>query len=207
MSHGRVVSVAVAVCLGLLGCVAFGQGVEVKTTLENLQAAYNGESNANARYEAFAVKADEEGYHQVASLFRAAAKSEGFHVRNHANVIKKMGAEPKAEVKAPEVKSTRENVEAALKGEEYERDTMYPAFIKKAEADNNSDAIQTFQYAKVAETQHAKYYKEALDNLENWKTGTKDFLVCTNCGYTTTDLTIKNCPICAFPREKIELVN
>ena len=205
MSYRRIVPVIVAACFGMFLTAAFAEEA-AKTTLENLQAAYNGESNAKARYDAFAAKADEEGYQQVASLFRAAARSESFHARNHAEVIKKMGAEPKADVKSPEVKSTRENVETALKGEDYERDTMYPAFIKQAQADKNNDTVETFEEAKAAETQHAKYYKEALENLDNWKTGTKDFLVCTNCGYTTTDLSIQKCPICAFPREKIELV-
>ena len=46
-------------------------------TLDNLQAAYNGESNASAKYAAFAKKADEEGYGQVASLFRAASPDDG----------------------------------------------------------------------------------------------------------------------------------
>ena len=63
-------------------------------TVENLQTAFDGESNANAKYLAFAKKADEEGYLMVASLFRAAARAEEIHKNNHADVIKKMGAEP-----------------------------------------------------------------------------------------------------------------
>src|SRR5271169_3817001 len=65
---------------------------ESTSTIDNLQAAFNGESNANARYLAFAKKADEEGYTEVASLFRAAAKAEEIHAHNHAVVIEKMGA-------------------------------------------------------------------------------------------------------------------
>ncbi len=182
-----------------------GQGKMPHKTLNDLQAAYNGESNAMTRYEAFAKKADEEGFHQVASLFRAASKAEGIHVRNHAAVIRAMGAQPKADIKTPEVKSTRENLQIALKGENYERLTMYPEFIKKAETDKNSAAARTFRWAQAAETMHAKYYKEALDNLDKWKTGTKDFLVCSNCGYTTVDLALKKCPVCGTPRSKINL--
>jgi rubrerythrin len=189
---------------GLFKGAALGQ--EAKGTLDNLQTAFNGESNAHARYTVFAAKADEEGYHQVASLFRAAARSESFHARNHATVIQKMNADAKASIRPPEVKSTRENVEAALKGENYERLTMYPEFIKAAQAEKNADAVETFQEALSAETQHAKYYEEALNHLDDWKVGAKDFLVCTNCGYTTMDITIMNCPICSFPRDKIELV-
>jgi rubrerythrin len=67
-------------------------------TLENLQAAFNGESNARAKYLAFAAKADEEGYAPVASLFRAAAAAEAIHAESHARVIKKMGATPVANI-------------------------------------------------------------------------------------------------------------
>lgn len=91
------------------------------TTLENMQAAFNGESNAHARYLAFAAQADKEEYGEVASLFRAAARAEEIHASNHAEVIKGMGATPIARIDAPDVKSTRENLEAAIKGESYER--------------------------------------------------------------------------------------
>ena len=104
----------------------------------------NGESNAHARYLAFAEKADEEGYTGVGSLFRAAAHSEEIHAANHAKVIKSLGAAPKADVKAPEAKTTAENLKAAIAGETYERDVMYPEFVSKAKAEGNSDAVRSF---------------------------------------------------------------
>src|SRR5512140_902870 len=67
-----------------------------KTTLDNLQAAFNGESNANARYLAFAKKADAEGYGTAASPFRAAARAEPVHFERHAKAIKELGAVPAA---------------------------------------------------------------------------------------------------------------
>ncbi|HPO11799.1 MAG TPA: rubrerythrin family protein [Candidatus Hydrogenedentes bacterium] len=177
-----------------------------KSTLDNLQAAFNGESNAKAKYEAFAIKADEEGYKQVASLFRAAAHAEGIHAASHGKVITDMGATPKADVGKPEVKSTKENLEAALKGESYERDTMYPAFIKQAEADKNQKASRTFNWAISAETEHAKLYQEALGNLDAWKAGPKEFIVCQKCGYTTAKTDIKQCPVCSNPRSKMDAI-
>ena len=131
------------------------------STLDNLQAAFNGESNAQTKYTAFAAKADEEGYGQVASLFRAAAKSESVHASGHAKAIKALSAEPMADIKPLEVKSTKENLEAALIGETYEMETMYPGFIKQAELDKNEQAVRTFKGAMAAETEHAKFYKEA----------------------------------------------
>ncbi len=171
------------------------------TTLENLQTAFNGESNAKARYEAFAAKADAEGYAGVAGLFRAASLSESIHAAKHAKAIEALGAVPKADVKAPEVKTTAENLKAAINGENYEAKHMYPAFLKKAEADKNQMAMYSFKGALAAEKMHSKYYAQALADLKGWKTA-KKFLVCQVCGYTTMDMKIKVCPVCASPRSK-----
>jgi rubrerythrin len=86
-------------------------------TLENLQAAFDGESNANARYLAFAQKAGKEGYGEVASLFRAVAKAEEFHARNHAAVIRQLGADLVAHIEHSKVRSTRENLQTVIEGE------------------------------------------------------------------------------------------
>jgi rubrerythrin len=171
------------------------------TTLENLQTAFNGESNAKARYEAFAAKADAEGYAGVAGLFRAASLSESIHAAKHAKAIEALGAVAKADVKAPKVKTTKENLQAAIKGENYEAKTMYPAFLKKAEADKNQLAMYSFKGALAAEKMHSKYYGQALANLKGWKTA-KKFLVCRVCGYTTMDMKLKVCPVCASPRSE-----
>ncbi len=153
-----------------------------KATLDNLLTAYNGESNANARYLAFAKKADEEGYGQVASLFRAAARAEHVHFEHHAAVIKELGGTPKAEIETPVVKSTKENLEAAMKGEIHESTVMYPEFLAKAEQDKIKSAVDAFEDAGAAEAVHAKWYKTAIDNLDNWKGQKKDFYVCPLCG-------------------------
>ena len=177
-------------------------------TLDNLQTAFNGESNAHSRYLAFAEKADQEGYGEVASLFRAAAKAEEVHTANHAAVIKKMGGTAQAKIETPVVKSTKENLEAAIKGESYERDTMYPQFLKQARAEGNRDAVQTFNYAKTAEGEHAKLYSEALNNLPKLKgSKAKDYFVCTVCGYTTSQLDFSKCPSCFTNKDKYERVS
>jgi rubrerythrin len=172
-------------------------------TVDNLNAAFNGESNAHARYLAFAAKAADEGYGEVASLFRAAARAEEIHAANHATVIKKLGAVPKADILAPEVKSTKENLEAAIKGESYERDTMYPEFLAQARKEGQRDAIETFNFAKSAEAEHAKLYAAALDGLGALKgSQAKDYYVCTVCGFTTTQMNFEKCPVCFNPKDK-----
>jgi rubrerythrin len=193
----------------ILGAVALPLHAAAGTkTLTNLQTAFNGESNAHARYLAFAKKADQEGYGAVASLFRAAAKAEQTHADNHAVVIKKMGGTPEAKIETPEVKSTKENLEAAIKGESYERDTMYPGFLKQARAEANRDALQTFNYAKTAEAEHAKLYTDALNNLPKLKASSaQNYYVCMVCGYTTTKIDFSKCPSCFSPKEKYEQVS
>jgi rubrerythrin len=171
-------------------------------TLKNLQEAFNGESNAHARYVEFAKKADEEGYGRVASLFRAAAQAEQIHAKAHAEVIRKLGGEPKADIQKVEPKSTRENLEAALKGETYEKETMYPDFIKVAKGEGVREAVKTFNMAKTAEAEHAKFYAAALQNLEGWKGKAKDFYVCTVCGYTMDKPPAEKCVSCFSPKEK-----
>ena len=171
------------------------------TTLENLQTAYNGESNAKVKYEAFAAKAEAEGYLGVAGLFRAAALSESIHAAKHSKAIEALGAVAAADVKTPAVKSTKENLKEAISGENHESKTMYPAFLKKAEADKNQQAMYSFKGAMAAEKEHSRLYSRALSNLKAWK-AKKKFLVCQTCGYTTADLNIKVCPVCSQPRSQ-----
>lgn len=194
--------VAIALC-------AFAAGAQAATTtLQNMQTAFNGESNAHARYLAFAQKADSEGYGEVASLFRAAARAEQIHAGNHAEVIKHLGATPLAKIEAPDVKSTRENLEAAIKGETYERDTMYPEFLSQAKRDRNTAAVKSLNFAKTAEAEHAKLYSAALTNLDSLK-GSKSmtFFVCPKCGFTVRELSFAKCPSCFTPKEKFEKVS
>lgn len=182
-------------------------GATTLKTLDNLQAAFNGESNAHARYLAFADKAQQDGYLRVATLFRAAAKAEEVHAANHAVVIKKLGGIPAANIVTPVVKDTRDNLLAAIQGETYERDVMYPDFLKVAHAEKQTDAIRSFNYAKTAEAEHAKLYTSSEQNLESMRAAGATYYVCTVCGYTTTKLDFVRCPSCFNPKDKYVAVS
>lgn len=97
-------------------------------------------------------------------------------------------------------------MQAAIEGESYERDKMYPEFISKAESINNKEAVQTFKYAREAERQHASYYQEALDNLDKWRESSVSFYVCPKCGYTTNQLDFANCPECGEEKNNFKEV-
>ena len=177
------------------------------STLDDLQAAYNGESTASAKYLAFSAKAKEEGYPYVASLFKAAARAESIHADNHAQVITKMGGTPALKLGAFTVNTTAQNLKDAIEGETYERDTMYPNFLKNARAAGDNAAVKTFTYARTAEGEHAKLYADTLKNLPELKGKEGTFYVCTVCGYTTTNLDFEKCRGCNVPKEKYVAVS
>ena len=173
---------------------------ESTSTLDNLQTAFNGESNANARYLSFARKADEEGFGEVASLFRAAAKAEEIHARNHGDVLRKMGATPALNLEPIEVKTTRENLKAAIAGEKYERDFMYPEFIEVAKRQKATAALRSFTCALKVEAVHAVLYQDALDNLSKRTGSSHTYYVCPDCGNTLDELNILKCLVCGHAK-------
>jgi rubrerythrin len=185
---------------------------ENETTIQNLLAAYEGESNAHAKYIAFAVKADEDGFLGVASLFRAAGRAEQIHATNHARVIKQLGGEAKCKIHPVEVKTTLDNLKAALSGEQHEIDVMYPEFLAEATAHGNTLAIRTLTGALEAEKTHARLYGEAIalvqgGKLDSWIALTREFYVCPVCGYTSeTEEEHERCPVCNCPWEKFEII-
>lgn len=191
--------------IAALGCLVLAvnaQGAaKPAETIKNLDTAYQGEANAHERYALFAKKADEEGFAQVAKLFRAASRSEQIHRDAHKEAIEKLGGTvPEIVLEKVNVGTTRENLEAAIKGETYERDTMYPEFLKEARAAKAKPAVRSFTFAHATEGEHVKLYKDALDNLG--KNAKVDYFVCLVCGNTDTELPAKKCPICGNPRDK-----
>ncbi|MFH1209058.1 MAG: ferritin family protein [Candidatus Omnitrophota bacterium] len=188
------------------GAPSAPQAAVEKTTLDNLQTAFNGESNANARYLAFAQKSDAEGYGKAASLFRAAARAEQVHFERHAKAIKELEGVPAATIETPIVKSTAENLKAAMDGEIYESTVMYPGFLTKAEKDGIKSASDAFEDAGKAEAVHANLYKNALENLRGWKGKNKDFYVCPFCGNVVEKANFQACPLCGESKMKFMAV-
>lgn len=162
------------------------------TTEKNLADAFAGESQANRRYLAFAKKAEEEGFKQIAKLFRAAAEAETVHALNH---LRELGG----------IKSTRENLEAAINGESYEFQKMYPQMIEDAKAENNNSALRSFNYANEVEKIHAELYRRALQNLG--KNPDVDYYVCQVCGNTVEGEAPDECPICGAKKEAFKRID
>ncbi len=159
-------------------------------TAGNLKDAFAGESQANRRYLAFARKADKDGFMQVAKLFRAAAEAETVHALNHLGI---MG----------EIRSTAENVDAAVSGETLEYKDMYPEYFDTAKEEGDQKAAWSFDVANKVEEIHAGLFSEALDALRNGKELPKvDYYVCGVCGNTVEGAAPETCPICGSPKAK-----
>ena len=150
-------------------------------TKNNLKEAFAGESQARNKYAAFARKADAEGYQSVAKLFRVASEAEAIHAYSE---FKALDA----------IKTTAENLQAAIEGETYEFTTMYPEFIKKAETEGENQALRAFRNANEAEKIHAGLYQKALANLED--KAAAEYYLCTVCGNIFENEYPEQCPIC-----------
>ena len=159
-------------------------------TADNLNEAFAGESQASTRYQAFARKADKEGYPQVAKLFRAAAMAEIVHARNHLETM-------------DGVQSTQDNLKEAISGENTEHVTMYPEFIEQAKQEQLPKAERTFDWARKVEMIHESLYKSALETLQSGgKLQDKEYYVCDVCGYTAEGEAPDKCPVCGSPKTK-----
>jgi rubrerythrin len=161
----------------------------MSNTKENLESAFAGESQANRKYLFFAEKAESEGQKRIARLFRAAAEAETVHARNHLKVLQG-------------IKSTRENLQTAISGENHEFTEMYPQFIEAASSENEKKAVDSFDLANKVEKIHHSLYQEALSDLEKGAAKElKAFYVCQVCGNTVEGEAPDRCPVCGAPKK------
>lgn len=159
------------------------------STLDNLKEAFAGESQANQKYRAFAKKAEQDGFPNIARLFRTAAEAERIHAEGHLKALDGIG-------------STAENIQAAIDGETYEYTTMYPPMAKQAEAEGHK-AKRMFSYAVKAEEVHARLYKMALEAAQQGKDlADVEFYLCPVCGHIEMGKPPASCPICGAKAEK-----
>jgi rubrerythrin len=155
----------------------------MSNTTANLKEAFAGESQASQKYLAFATKAEKDGFKNIASLFRAAADAERIHAAGHLGAL-------------DGIKSTAENLEAAIAGETYEFTQMYPPMLKQAQTEGHQ-ARRMFEYAVKAEAVHARLYQMALDAVKNGKDLPQDKIyLCPICGDIEFGAPPESCPIC-----------
>ena len=159
-------------------------------TLENLAAAFAGESQARNKYTYWAKVARKEGYNYIADIFEETAMNEMQHAKD---LFKMLDG----------IKSTKENLKAAAAGEQYEVETMYPTFAKEAKEEGNTEAARLFTNISKVEKHHEERYEKLLALVESdgvferaepikWK--------CAKCGYVHEGIKPPTkCPTCNHP--------
>ena len=163
-------------------------------TSDNLELAFAGESKANRKYLAFAKKAETEGYGQIAKLFRAAAAAEAVHANAHLHAMNG-------------IKTTSENLQEAVNGEEFEFKNMYPGFIAEAEKEGDKTALLSFKNAMAVEQVHYSLYLSALETLKKGDDlPAAKMYVCNVCGNTVLDEAPDKCPVCSAGKQAFEEV-
>ena len=162
-------------------------------TEQNLKDAFAGESQANRKYLAFAKKAQEDGFPNIARLFRTTAEAETIHAHGHLDAL---GG----------IKSTAENLQAAIGGETYEFTQMYPPMLAQADAETHK-ASRMFKYAVQAEEVHARIYALALEAAQQGKDlAQAEIYLCPVCGYIELGRPTADCPICGTKANKFTMV-
>jgi rubrerythrin len=164
-----------------------------KMTKANLEAAFAGESQAHMKYSAFADKANAEGYANVARLFKAISYAERVHAINHLRVL---GG----------ISLSSDNLDAAVGGETYEVDEMYPAFQVVAELQDEKQAWRSMNFALEAEKIHAALYtgaKQAISAGKDIDVG--QIHICDVCGYTGYGEAPDACPVCKAKKDKFRV--
>ncbi|WP_321506173.1 ferritin family protein [uncultured Methanoregula sp.] len=153
-------------------------------TTDNAKEAFAGESQANRKYQAFSEKAAEEGFKNVATLYKAASEAEAIHAKKLLKVLATIGP-------------TTKNLEASIEGETHEFTSMYPAFIREAESEKKSDALLAFTHAMKAEQVHAGLYRKALDAVKSGSDLPREkIFLCPICGNIEVGKVPDKCPIC-----------
>ena len=165
-------------------------GVKGTKTLNNLKTGFVAESQANLRNLVFAMKAEQEGYSQVARLFRAIAEAEAVHAFNHFRLL---GA----------VSSTQDNLESAFERENLAAST-YPQFVREANEEGNTSVATVLGYSRDVERGHASLYKKAQAHMMAGED--TEYYVCQVCGYVSDGSLPDVCPICGAPRDKFRKV-
>jgi rubrerythrin len=159
------------------------------STTDNLKNAFAGESQANQKYRAFSAKAEQDGFPNIAKLFRTTAEAERIHAEGHLRAL-------------DGIKSTTDNLKEAIGGETYEFTEMYPPMLATAEAEGHK-AKRMFGYAVAAEAVHAKLYQAALEAVQQGRDlGETHFFLCPICGHIEFGAAPDSCPICGAKQSK-----
>jgi len=158
------------------------------SNIKNLHhQAYTGEAKAAIRLKIYADKAEQEGYVQIAKLFRVISFSEEIHASRSLRALR-------------EIKSTDENLAASFESETKVAGLAYESFIKAAIEEKDAVSETIFSQSRDVEEIHAKLYQKAMNHMldENETT----YYVCKICGYIYDFIEPDICPVCNAPSDQ-----
>ena len=160
-------------------------------TEQNLMTAFAGESQARNKYDYFASIAKKEGYEQISRIFAETALNEKEHAKMWFKLFHGMG-------------TTKECLQWAAEGENYEWTDMYANFAETAEKEGFNEIAALFRGVAKIEKEHEQRYKDLLQNIKQSKVFQKDEEVewiCLNCGNrVVSKVAPAICPVCAHPQ-------
>ena len=184
-----------------------GQATPYPKTNRVLRNAYFAETIANQHYVAYAARAIDEKFPNIAYLFQAFAMSESIHASNCKRVLAELGQQVPIINVSLTVKGTRANLRRAA-GKEVEKiNTVYPSFLKELETEAYPNAIAVCMYSWHSHKQHEAKIREiqkyagvffgtVAEEIEDLKL---DFHVCDVCGSTIDAPPVALCAICNQP--------
>lgn len=187
-----------------------GKFRESRTAL-NLHASFAAEAQARTRYDFFAAKARDEGFIQIAKLFKETADQEFEHALRFFKFFTGGDDLPiNWSYPAGEIRTTHENLLSSARLEHYVGFDMYAGFAKKAEEEGYARAADTFNSIIVAENHHEKLFLHLADNIardRSFEREEEKSWRCLNCGYIHHgNAAPDKCPACVKPIGFFELL-
>ncbi len=179
-------------------------------TAKNLLTSYAFESQANTRYHFFANKAEDDGYIQIAHIFKEVADQEFEHALRFFKFFNGGELEITATFLTGVIKATYDNLIASANLENNVHTKLYPGFAAVAREENFERAAETWDAISIAEKQHEKSFLALAQNIKSGKIFKREEKViwrCRNCGYLHegTDAPDK-CPACVRPSGHFEIL-
>ena len=162
-------------------------------TMNNLLAAFAGESQAHTKYLYYAAKARKNGFEQIAAIFEETANNE----KEHAEIWFKL-------INGGKMPETLNNLGDAAAGENYEWTDMYAGFAQTAKEEGFDHIAYLFEQVAQIEKEHENRYRKLIENVNEGLVFSRDgdrIWQCRNCGHIFIGKAAPDiCPVCSHNR-------
>ena len=173
-------------------------------TIDNVMNTYKNEVTASSKYIDYAQKAEEEGYHPIAILYKAVSISAHIQAQNNKLVLEASLVSAPTITPVFEVKTTKQNLQDDIYGDAQKANMIYSSYLKIAGFANNQMAYTSICYDKETEKKHRVFYEKALENINSNTVLSMPsvYFVCPICGNTYETSAPKYCDFSLTNRDK-----